>query len=185
MKILFQLILVALIFWLIGFSQFNRYANSLINADNLQKVQANVVLTGDDLRIKEGFSLLKQNTAPKLFISGVGSGVQIEELALENNFDIKQIPNYNQKIILGRVAKTTKQNGVEVGEWLKTEKITSIRLITSSYHMPRSLLEIQRNAKGVKIIPHPIVTANKKEDLYLLKEYNKFIIVSLINFLGL
>lgn len=153
--------------------------------DDLRKVQANIVLTGDNLRIKKAFELLKDETAQKLFISGVGTGVLIKEIAHQVNFNIFLITDYENRIILGRTARNTIQNGTEVAAWIKENNIKSIRLITSNYHMPRSLLEIKSNVKDIEIIPHTVgVSDAKKEYFYLIKEYNKYIIANLIKVFG-
>lgn len=181
MKVTFQIILLTFVLWLIGFNQFKRYVNKLEEMDDLRKVQANVVLTGDNARIRRAFELLKDETAQKLFVSGVGTGVLVKEIASQVNFNIFLITDYENRIILGRSARNTIQNGTEVAAWIKANNIKSIRLITSNYHMPRSLLEIKSNIKDVEIIPHTVgVNDVKKEYFYLIKEYNKYLVANLL-----
>ena len=36
------------------------------------------------------------------------------------------------------------------------ESFTSLRLVTASYHMPRSLFEFRRAMPGIRIIVHPV-----------------------------
>ena len=45
----------------------------------------------------------------------------------------------------------------ETAAWVQSENLRSIRLVTASYHMPRSLLEFRRTLPAsVDILPHPV-----------------------------
>ena len=47
----------------------------------------------------------------------------------------------------------------------------SLRLITSIYHMPRSLLEFRYALPSVHIIPHPVFSELFQENRWWLTEY--------------
>src|SRR5690348_9259270 len=49
-------------------------------ADRSETTDGIVVLTGGPLRLKEGFSLLLENRAKKMLVSGVARGVEMTEL---------------------------------------------------------------------------------------------------------
>ena len=57
---------------------------------------------------------------------------------------------------LGHKALTTYGNANETQEWITANKVKSIRLVTSGYHMGRALLEFKRVMPDLKIIPHPV-----------------------------
>jgi len=48
------------------------------------------------------------------------------------------------------------------------EGFRSVRLVTSSYHMPRSLLEFSRAMPGVRIVPHPVFADRVKQGQWLV-----------------
>ena len=59
---------------------------------------------------------------------------------------------------LGFEAKDTRGNAVETAEWIKSRKARTILLVTSNYHMPRSLFELCRLMPDIKIITYPVVS---------------------------
>lgn len=119
------------------------------------KTDAIVVLTGGNGRINEGLDLLNRKAAPKLFISGVNKDVRNEDI-----FRSWQNPTTPQPccIFLGYAAIDTEGNAVETKAWVKEHDIKSIRLVTSTYHMPRAYQEISKILSGVTIIQHAIST---------------------------
>jgi uncharacterized SAM-binding protein YcdF (DUF218 family) len=54
------------------------------------------------------------------------------------------------------MAENTIGNAAETVLWLNHEHYSSIRLVTSGYHMPRSVAEFQEVAPGLIIIPAPV-----------------------------
>jgi len=151
--------------------------------DNI--TDAIVVLTGGSNRLEEGLNLLAERRAKKLFISGVYRGVEVKRLL--NIFQ----GNPEELICcieLGYSAGSTKGNAAETKTWLTNEGHKSIRLVTASYHMPRSIKEFQHHMPSLTIIPHAVFPKQfKREDWWLwpgtasliLTEYFKFLISSL------
>lgn len=148
-----------------------------------EKTDAIVVLTGGAGRVSEGLSLLAAGNAGKLFVSGVYRGVDVQallKLAQRAPGDLECC------IALGYVADSTRGNAAETVEWMKQEGFTSIRLVTASYHMPRSLLEFRRALPpGTKIVSHPVFPAGfYAEDWWrwrgsarlAISEYHKYIL---------
>ena len=50
-------------------------------------------------------------------------------------------------------------NAVETAAWMKEQGFRSLRLVTASYHMPRSLLEFNHAMPELEIVPHPVFPA--------------------------
>jgi len=151
------ILLVAFFFGLVGFvDTINKYKQPrLVLAD------VAVVLTGGAGRIEKGIEILNKNKVKKLFISGVHKSVVVKKLlnvVKDNSFN-----QYNKSnIILGYQAKTTFDNGIEVANFIKNNNYKSIYLITSKFHMPRSMYEVRHRLPNVKIIPYPINNNNIK-----------------------
>ncbi len=165
--------------WLIGFAVFCGYALSL-QSDSLEKRDAVVVLTGGSNRIETGLRLMKQQDADYLLISGVNKKVSSNKL-------LKKVPQEERKkITLGYNAENTIGNAKEINRWVQYKKINSVLLVTSFYHMPRSIFEINKINPQLKIAPRPVfpkafgnsVDWIKTRYAWLLFiEYNKFIFV--------
>lgn len=169
--------------WCLGFVYFAHYINSY-DIDKTTKTDAIIVLTGGRNRISEGIKLLNNNLADRLFISGVPQNISIGQIEKQAEITADD----KNKIELGRKAKNTIENAIETEEWIKKNDIKSIRLVTSSYHIPRSLQEfiIYVTAENdLKVILNPIYSPNVNLKWWkswgtfrlLLMEYNKFLIV--------
>ena len=145
----------------------------------LQPADAVVVLTGGkDHRIQAGIHLLEEKWADTMFISGVNKIVKAEDILGSDNNDLKSI------IHLGYMAENTHTNALEITQWAKEHNIHSIILVTSFYHMPRSLLEMKGIHSGLKITPYSIFPKEFNESTqwihtkyawHLFTEYHKFI----------
>ena len=169
--------------WCLGFVYFAHYINSY-EIDKTTQTDAIVVLTGGRNRILEGIQLLNENLADKLFISGVPENITISQI--EKQARIKA--DDETKIELGRKAKNTIENAIEAEEWIKKNNIKSIRLVTSSYHIPRSLQEFiiyVTKENDLEVILNPIYSPNVNIKWWkswgtfrlLVMEYNKFLVV--------
>jgi uncharacterized SAM-binding protein YcdF (DUF218 family) len=138
-----------------------------------------VIFTGGRDRIRKGLALLQeeQKDTP-LLISGVHTPDQLQEIA--SHAQIKDL------ITLGYFATNTEENAEETKRWATQYSCKSLKLVTSHYHMPRSLLELTKNMPAMRIIPHPILSPifqdrswifNPKRWRILLSEYNKYVVV--------
>jgi uncharacterized SAM-binding protein YcdF (DUF218 family) len=118
-----------------------------------QPTDAIVVLTGGSLRVEGGLHLLAEGKAKKLFISGVYRGVDVTELLHLS----RQTPDSVACcVVLGHEADNTLGNAHETAQWMESEGYHSLRLVTASYHMPRSMLEFTRAMPGIDIVPNPV-----------------------------
>lgn len=165
--------------WVIGFIIFASVAIAT-KYHPIEKAEAIVVLTGGNDRIKEAIRLLQEGNAPRLFISGVHESVTGYHLLKEIS------PEWQEKIELGYRAKTTHMNAIETAEWVTKNNIKSIILVTSFYHIPRSLLEIKEFITDLKITPYAVFPKSFDENTdwihtryawQLFLEYHKFLVV--------
>lgn len=118
-----------------------------------------VVLTGGHGRLEAGLELLERNLAERLFVSGVYRGVDVKTLLAvveHGGADLEQ------RVGIGD-ATNTRGNAVETAAWAHRYDIRSIRLVTASYHMPRSILEFRHALPDVVIVPHPTFSENVKQ----------------------
>ncbi len=155
-----------------------------------RETDAIVVLTGGSLRLETGFALLSRHLAEKLFVSGVQRGVDIDELLRVTGLTAQHMECC---ITLGYKAGDTVENARESATWLKANKIKSIRLVTSGYHMPRSLLEFSETVPAVEIVPHPVFAEHVMLDEWwrrsgtaglVIAEYNKYLLAAVRHALG-
>ncbi|MDP6389418.1 MAG: YdcF family protein [Alphaproteobacteria bacterium] len=147
-----------------------------------RETDAIVVLTGGSLRLESGIRLLERGRAKKLFVSGVHRGVDVRELLRIS----RQAPEeLDCCIVLGHRADDTAGNAAESAAWMRRQSYRSLRLVTASYHMPRSLLEFRVAMPEADIVPHPVFPDHVKLDAWwrwpgtavlIAGEYNKFLV---------
>jgi len=128
-----------------------------------------IVLTGDSGRINAGHKLLAKTVAPWLYISGVGGG----EITPSNN------------VTYGREATDTYGNATEIAGWVKSDGLKNILLVTSNYHIYRSIAVISDASPQLKITPYVIESRTLKDPSFywlLFSEYNKFLFVTVENY---
>lgn len=140
------------VLWLAGLVWFAEAIPEAV-AEPERKTDAVVVLTGGAGRLSEGIELVGAGKAKKLFVSGVYRGVDVTQILRMAH---QQGENLDCCLVLGHDADDTRGNAEETARWAREEGIGSIRLVTSNYHMRRSLLEFRRRMPEVEIVPHPV-----------------------------
>ena len=179
-----SLLACSVIGWFVGFLVFAQKIPDTVQKPN-KKADVIVVLTGGTLRLETGLEPLAQKQAKKLFVSGVHRGV-----------DVRQLLRIAQKsphaveccVALGYDADNTEGNARETATWLNKEKFKSIRLVTASYHMPRSLVEFRSVMRNIEIMSHPVFPKSFKAKEWwlwpgsaglIMEEYNKYLLAIL------
>ncbi len=115
-----------------------------------------VVLTGaSDLRLKEGMRLLERRKGARLFISGVNREVKRSEL---RNVTEGSKRLYDCCVDLGFEAENTVGNAREIADWAHGHEFYTLIVVTSDYHMPRSLLELKADMPDAHFVPYPVAT---------------------------
>ena len=146
------------------------------------RTDAIVVLTGGTGRLDMGLSLLEKAYAKQLFVSGVARGVDVATLLRVAQRAPKEL---DCCISVGYRADDTAGNAAETAGWVTRRQVKSIRLVTASYHMPRSLIEFRHAMPGVDIVPHPVYPSQFKRRQWwlwpgtatlLASEFNKYLI---------
>jgi uncharacterized SAM-binding protein YcdF (DUF218 family) len=169
--------------WAVGLVRFACAIPQAVS-DPVSHTDAIVVLTGGSERLATGLQLLDENKAERVFISGVYPTVDVVhlvKLAGRSDGDLQS------RIDAGRGALDTEGNAAETAAWMRGHGYRSLRLVTGSYHMPRSLLEFRTALPEAEIVPHPVFPARVKQTTWWLQpgtaaliigEYNKYLLAS-------
>jgi uncharacterized SAM-binding protein YcdF (DUF218 family) len=126
-----------------------------------RRTDAIVVLTGGSDRVETALRLLEDGLAPRLLVSGANTDLTLAELARAHG---RAPAALEGRVILGRLAATTRGNAAEVAAYARAQRIASIRVVTAGYHMPRALLELRRAAPDLRLVPHPVTPAALRAD---------------------
>lgn len=139
------------------------------------------VLTGGVARIDEAMKLLSQGKAKRVLITGVNRGTTLEQLkALSSQGD----QYFACCVDIDKEARNTIDNATETAQWVTLNQYSSIIVVTSNYHLPRALAELERAIPGVALIPYPVVDNNVHVERWwhypgttrlLLSEYLKYL----------
>jgi uncharacterized SAM-binding protein YcdF (DUF218 family) len=151
---MFSLLVLALLILSVLFVDFV-YKTFSLSPREVQ-TDAIVVLTGGRGRVEEGVKLYRDGEARLLFLIGVDPLVKKSELYTGEGAE---------NVILEKVSRNTLENAIYARDLIVRHKVTSIKLITSRYHMKRATL-IFRNAlaKDIAIYPYPVDSKNLQED---------------------
>jgi uncharacterized SAM-binding protein YcdF (DUF218 family) len=150
-------------------------------ADPTSETDAIVVLTGGSQRLTSAFELMAAHRARWLFVSGVNREIDLARLPGAALLSADELACC---VMLGHNADDTIGNAVETAAFARSHAITSLRLVTSSYHMPRALLELRRVLPDVHIVEHPVFAAGFRQDDWwrwpgsaglVVAEYNKYV----------
>lgn len=169
---------LVILIWIGGYVYFITATNYAVPEQKDEKTDAIVVLTGGNYRTHTGLTLFAEGLAPNLMITGVNKAVTEQDI---RNLWKNDTALPACCIILGHMATTTLENAQEVKGWIKDKNFKSIRLVTSTYHMQRAMMEFNAAMPDLKIIVHPV----EEEDYSLnewqfwvitFSEYNKFIL---------
>ncbi len=140
-----------------------------------------VVLTGGEARIDGALALLAEGRAGRLLISGVNPAVTEAALARTLAADKRRLLDCCTD--LDRVAADTVGNARSTERWTRERGYRSLIVVTSDYHMPRSLAEIAGLMPDTRLVPYPIrdgaplgeVVTQPDRLRLLLQEYVKYL----------
>jgi uncharacterized SAM-binding protein YcdF (DUF218 family) len=153
-----RLVIAAAALWLGGLAWFAATLPREVG-DRFTKSDGIVVLTGGTERMTVGLDLLAQGMAAKLFISGVDRGTNRGEL---QRLSQRAPELFECCVELGQEAEDTAGNAMETRDWARREGYRSLRVVTATYHMPRSLVELGRAVPEVELIANPVFPESVK-----------------------
>jgi uncharacterized SAM-binding protein YcdF (DUF218 family) len=143
-----------------------------------------VVLTGGASRINDAVELLASGRGQRLLITGVSPATTTADLA-------RLLPErqhwFGCCVDLDYSAVNTIGNAVETRRWTLDRGFRSLLVVTSSYHMPRAMLEIGHRLPQVTLIPFPVVAEHRRAEPWwsdragakiLVSEYLKYIVAA-------
>jgi uncharacterized SAM-binding protein YcdF (DUF218 family) len=142
-----------------------------------------VALTGGAQRIGDAIDLLANGYGRRLLITGVNERTSRDEIARLN-------PNQRHWIDccvdLDYRARNTIGNAIETRRWMRQHRFSTVTVVTSNYHMPRTLVELDHALMGDdRVVPHPVIAEGFDPDGWwrhpasarlLASEYLKFLV---------
>ena len=166
-----RLVSFVLIAWLLGFALFAVTLGKPASAD-APPTQAIVALTGGKFRIEHAVKLMGQGKAIRLLIAGADPSVRKEDL-------VRRLGGKRALfaccVDLDSASVDTRSNAVEAKRWLDHRGYTSLRLVTSDWHMRRAHYEFrQKLGRNYRIVTDAVRT--EPGLMTLFAEYNKLLL---------
>jgi uncharacterized SAM-binding protein YcdF (DUF218 family) len=140
----------------LGFVQFAQsLATAELPARAIPKADGIVVLTGGAQRVPDAIDLLQGGHGRRLLISGVHEKAGKEEIARASGVEPEALECC---VDLDKRARNTIGNAIQTRRWAETHGFRSLVVVTSSYHLPRTLEEFRHTLRGVAIHGVPVVS---------------------------
>lgn len=158
-----------LLLYVLGFVLF---AVTLGKPAGAERTQAVVVLTGGKGRIERGIAVMKEKGAERMLIAGADPSVTRADLA--RRLGPSSRSTLRCCVDLGSESVDTRSNAEEARRWMARKGYTSLRLVTSDWHMRRAAAEFRHDLPKARIIEDAVPT---RPSLFILAaEYNKFLL---------
>lgn len=148
--------------------------NAQVGADGI------VVVTGGQHRLSAGARLLAEGRGQRLLVSGANRMVSREDIHRISGLEAQLF----ERVDIGYEALDTIGNAEETRDWARSKGFKRLIVVTSAYHMPRTLVELSRAMPEVSFIPYRVVTTKLQTERWwlhvgtarlLLSEYIKII----------
>jgi uncharacterized SAM-binding protein YcdF (DUF218 family) len=137
-----------------------------------ERTESVVVVTGGSGRIEHGIDSLAKGLAKRMLISGTDPVVTKSDL-------VERLGGQSELveccIDLGSESVDTRSNAEEAKRWLDRQGYTSLRLVTSDWHMRRARYEFRRVlGDQYEIVPDAVTSHPTFRTLFF--EYYKFLL---------
>ena len=181
MKLVLIVLFIAVGLFVGGFLQFTNQVTDSVQPADVEPAQAIVALTGGSTRIATALELLQQKKGTRLLISGVNEDTLKSDIEAMHT-DKSDL--FTCCVDVEREAVDTIGNARETARWMKNNGYTSLIIVTSAYHMPRSMVEFRRQMEGVKLVPYPVPLESINKDewwkntttlRFMVNEYLKYL----------
>jgi uncharacterized SAM-binding protein YcdF (DUF218 family) len=146
------------------------------------KADGIVVLTGAAFRINDALDLLASGRGRRLLITGVYPTTRSGEIS-------RTMPEHQRLfdccVDLDHSALNTIGNAVETRRWATTRGFKSLIVVTSDFHMPRTMTELSHQLPGIALVPFPVNSERVRVESWwsnpavarlLFSEYLKYIV---------
>jgi uncharacterized SAM-binding protein YcdF (DUF218 family) len=150
LRIFLAVIFLALLGYALSFVLF--VSNLPVAPTDLPKADGIVALTGGDERLDTAVALLERGVGQRLLVSGVAAQTSKETVGKMSEGG----PRFACCADIGYAADDTHGNAQEAADWTREHHFNSLVIVTSRYHMPRTMKEFSALLPDVTLIAYPV-----------------------------
>jgi uncharacterized SAM-binding protein YcdF (DUF218 family) len=167
------------VWFVAGFLSFTRQI-AAVEPNSAPRADGIVVVTGGAQRLADALDLLARQHGRRLLISGVHARTSRDEIARHAGVSTSLLECC---VDLGKSARNTIGNAIEARRWAVENGFRTLLVVTSNYHLPRTLEEFGHAMGGIRLIGHPVVNESVEIDRFwsdpgtlrlVLSEYVKY-----------
>jgi uncharacterized SAM-binding protein YcdF (DUF218 family) len=178
------LFLILVLIWVSGLLAFSARIERSTPAPEPQPADGVVALTGPSTaRIEEAMRLLEDGKARRMLVSGVNHKASREDIRA-----VARAPGriYDCCVDLGFTAVDTVGNAKETAAWARAHRFRSLIVVTSDYHVPRSMLELKGAAPEIAFQSYAVETEELDPRRWwreprtarrMILEYSKYLVI--------
>ena len=179
---------ILLVVYLVGFLLYAQSVSGYarhrpLAGDVALKSDGIVVLTGGAERLEEALVLLQNGQGKRLLISGVNPATTREDLRVLLKAGNSRL--FDCCVDLDQTAVDTIGNATQAAHWAEKHDYQSLIVVTSAYHMPRSLVELAKADNRLALKPYAVAPSHLRlQDWWehpntarlLISEYTKYLL---------
>jgi uncharacterized SAM-binding protein YcdF (DUF218 family) len=136
------------------------------------KFDGAVIFTGGKYRLKTMALIIKNGFKGPVLISGVFPGTSVEQTVKMLGLNSQQ----QNQIQLDFLSISTAGNAKQTFQWIKSNSLNSVLLVTSYYHIPRAKLLLNRyNRQNINVVAYPVFS-NSTNLKVIFSEYIKYLL---------
>jgi uncharacterized SAM-binding protein YcdF (DUF218 family) len=150
LRIFVTVIILAVLAYVFGFVFF--VSNLPAAPAMAPKADGIVALTGGDERLDTAVALLERGVAKRLLISGVAQETSKETVGKMSEGGRR----FACCADIGYAAEDTHGNAEEAASWARDNHFESLVIVTSRYHMPRTMEEFSAAMPEITLIAYPV-----------------------------
>jgi uncharacterized SAM-binding protein YcdF (DUF218 family) len=147
---------VALIIGFLGFA----YSVDTLPPSQSPHADGVIVFTGEPRRMELGARILAGSRARRMLITGMelAGGSDTADVLAQLLQSYRAL--FECCVDLDAAAKNTVENARDAARWARRYDFRSVILVTSDFHTPRALLELESALPGTVVVPHPLLTGS-------------------------
>ncbi|MDG2187944.1 MAG: YdcF family protein [Hyphomicrobiales bacterium] len=178
MNIIFFICLGVISLDIISFSK--SLKGPLKSFEELVNIDGVVVFTGGENRVQSAIELLSNNIGKRLLISGVNPKTKKIDIFYRLKSDNQLLECC---VDLGKNANNTFENATETIQWVNENNFKNLVLVTSNYHMKRSLFILNQMGPNISFIPVHVESSLLRDKKTSLQEKIKTLSIEYLKYM--